>query len=250
MDKPQKVAFWKYLWAIWLAIHFLLFFIFTFPLFYLLLARKAWYPLAHQLRRIWGAYIMAMMGIYWKVEFEEKLDPKKTYVFAPNHSSYIDIPALAVLLPGYFSFMAKSELSKIPLFGVFFGTIDIAVNRKSAIQAHKAFQEAGERLEHGISICLFPEGTIPKSAPALGKFKDGPFRLAIEKGVEIVPITLPDNHLRLPDKGSFYATPGKMRMFVHRPISAAGLKLEDTDSLKQEVYRIIETKLASYAHHR
>ncbi len=247
--KAPKVPFWQYIWSVWLAIHFLSVFFLILPFLYLTLSRPAWYPAAHALRKWWGAYILFMSGIRLKPEFEVPLEKGKTYVFVPNHSSYLDIPSVTVLLPGYFIFMAKAELAKLPLFGIFFRTIDIAVNRKSAIQSHKSFLKAGKRLANGVSICLFPEGTIPPNSPELGKFKDGPFRLAIESGVEIVPITLPDNHKRLPDKGSFYGTPGKMRMYVHRPIPAAGLKLEDTASLKQEVYRIIESKLAEYAHH-
>lgn len=189
-----------------------------------------------------------MSGMRWKVEFEVPIDPGKVYMLAPNHSSYLDIPAVTVMMPGYFIFMAKAELAKVPLFRVFFGTIDIAVNRKKAFEAHRSFKEAGDRVRDGVSVCLFPEGTIPVGAPALGRFKDGPFRLAIEEGIDIIPITLPDNHLRLPDQGKFVATPGKMRMFVHRPISTAGLTGSDTDSLKQEVFSIIEAKLASYAH--
>lgn len=246
--KAPKAPFWQYLWAGWLAIHFIVGFLLVIPFLYITLSRPAWYPAAHRLRKWWGAYILFMVGVRWKVEFEVPLEPGKTYIFAPNHSSYLDIPSVTVMLPGYFSFMAKAELAKIPLFNVFFGTIDIGVNRKNAFQAHKSFIEAGNRLANGTSICLFPEGTIPACSPELARFKDGPFRLAIENGIEIVPITLPDNHLRLPDQGSFYGTPGKMRMYVHRPIPAAGLKLEDTAALKQEVYRIIESKLAFYAH--
>jgi len=246
--KAPKAPFWQYVWSVWLAINFIVFFLPSLPLLYLFLARKAWYPAAHTYRKVWGSYILFMSGIRWKVEFEVPLDKDKTYVFAPNHSSYLDIPSVTVMIPGYFIFMAKAELAKIPLFGIFFKNLDIPVNRKSAVQAHKSFLEAGKRLGEGTSICLFPEGTIPPGSPVLGRFKDGPFRLAIESQVEIVPITLPDNHFRLPDKGSFYGSPGKMRMYVHRPISTAGLKLEDTEGLKQEVYRIIESKLATYAH--
>ena len=248
MEKAQKAEpFWKYLWAVWLGIHFLLFFLLSYPVFRILLSREKRYDAAHKLRVIWGKYILFMTGIRWKVEFESPLDPEQTYLFAPNHSSYLDIPSVAVMIPGHLAYMAKSELARIPLFGVFFRTIDIGVNRKSAIQSHKAFLEAGRRLQEGTSLVLFPEGTIPKEAPKLGKFKDGPFRLAIENGVPLVPVTLPDNHKRLPDQGKFVGSPGKMRMFVHRPISTAGLKPEDADALKQQVFFIIESKLSEYA---
>ncbi|MBI1221440.1 MAG: 1-acyl-sn-glycerol-3-phosphate acyltransferase [Bacteroidetes bacterium] len=238
-----------FIWALWLALHFLLFFLLAYPLFYFLLSNKKRYPAAHQLRKAWGNYILFMACIRTKVTYEEPLDKKKTYVYAPNHSSYLDIPSIAVMLPGYLVYLAKAELAKVPLFKIFFTTIDIAVDRKSALKAHKAFVEAGERLKEGANLIVFPEGTIPADAPRLGKFKDGPFRLAVENQIELVPVTLPDNWKRMPDKGGFYVYPGIMRMHVHRPISVLGLNTEDIPKLKQEVCCIIESKLAEYANH-
>src|SRR5690606_35170599 len=135
-----------------------------------------------------------------------------------NHSSYVDIPAITVMMPLYFNFMAKDELRKVPIFGIFFSTIDISVQRKNAVAAHNAFKKAGERLKRGTSMCLFPEGTITASAPKLEPFKDRAYRLAIEHQVPILPNTPPDNGKRLPD-GKLFCTPSKIRMFVHRPIS-------------------------------
>ncbi len=247
MGKSAGYPAYRKLWAIWFLIHFLLFFLPLYPLFYLLLSREAWYPKAHALRKAWGRYILFMAGMRPQVEWEEQIDLDQVYVLAPNHSSYIDIPAITVMLPHYFIFMAKDELRKIPLFGRFFKTIDIAVDRKKIKASHRAFLEAGARIANGTSVCVFPEGTIPQSAPELGRFKDGAFKLAIEKQVPLLPITLPDNHYRLPDDGSLTAKAGKMRMYVHRPIPTAGLKVEDLPELKQQVFRIIEAKLEEYA---
>jgi 1-acyl-sn-glycerol-3-phosphate acyltransferase len=176
------------------------------------------------------------------VRREHRLSRKKKYVFVPNHSSYLDIVTCACLLPGTISFMAKQELRNVPLFGIFFRTIDIPVNRKSNAASHRAFLEAGKRLAKGMNILIFPEGTIPAHTPELGRFKIGAFRLAIEQGAEIVPVSIPDNYRRLPD-GKFTAFPGKMRMTIHRPLPSAHLNPADAEALKDEVYRIIEEAL-------
>ena len=182
-------------------------------------------------------------GLRGKIEYEELLDPKGTYIFVANHTSYLDILSLNVMLPQFFNFMAKQELGKIPLFGIFFRTIDIAVNRKSVKASHTAFLKAAEQLKMGEGITIFPEGTINDRAPILSKFKPGAFRLAVDTGLEIVPITILDNWKRLPDQGRFEGTPGKMRMYVHRAIKTAHLKPEDAEELKQNVFAIIEYKL-------
>lgn len=139
--------------------------------------------------------------------------------------------------------MAKYELGKIPLFGRFFRTLDIAVNRKNRKQAVEAFYEADTRLKNGTSILIFPEGGITKDSPTLTRFKPGAFKLAIQNQVPIIPITLLDNHKRLPDGNILGGSPGKMRMIVHRPIEVTNLKPEDENELKQKVYSIIEKAL-------
>lgn len=111
--------------------------------------------------------------------------------------------------------------------------------------AHKAFMDAGDRFDTGIDMIIFPEGRIPDDAPKLHSMKNGAFKLAIEKGALLVPVTLPDNHKRL-DIFRWVCSPGRMRMYIHRPIDTAGLNLEDADALKDQVSRIIEEKLLEF----
>jgi len=219
-----------------------LFFLPTYPLLLLLVIHPRLYPLAHLYRRAWAWFLIIFCFLRPKVVFERKLKKGHKYIFVPNHSSYLDIASTTAVLPGTFSFMAKKELRDIPLFGIFFRTIDIPVNRQSTTASHKAFIEAGRLLASGRNLLIFPEGTIPSHTPQLGRFKIGAFRLAIEQGAELVPMTIVDNHRRLPD-GSFAATPGKMRITVHRPIPTAGMNAEDAEELKDRVYRIIEKEL-------
>ena len=79
--------------------------------------------------------------------------------------------------------MGKAELRKVPLFRKFFDRMNIPVNRKSVLDSHRAFMRAGSDIDKGISVALFPEGTIHHNGPVIGRFKNGPFRLAIEKQI-------------------------------------------------------------------
>lgn len=95
----------------------------------------------------------------------------------------------------------------------------------------------------GANLIIYPEGRIPHDAPKLKfPFKAGAFRIAIEKQVPIVPITLPDNLARF-DLDNFSGSPGKMRMFVHAPIETKGLSIEDIPALQQRVYDVISSQL-------
>lgn len=95
------------------------------------------------------------------------------------------------VIPEYFLFMGKYELLRWPLFNMFFKDMNIAVNRGSHVEAAKAFRRAANALDRGTSLALFPEGTIPVFTPRLKPFKDGAFKLAIEKQVPIVPGYVP-----------------------------------------------------------
>jgi 1-acyl-sn-glycerol-3-phosphate acyltransferase len=235
----------KHTWTIYFLIVFVLSFTLLYPAFVVLLSKKKHYNSAQRLRRIWGIFLMFMTGIRPEVTYEEQLDENKTYVFTPNHFSYMDIVTIGTLLPHLFGFMAKKELANIPLFRVFFRSIDMPVDRKSKDGAKRAYYLANKKLREGMSLVNFPEGGIGSTSPIMQKFKLGAFKLAMEHNLEIVPITLADNWKRLPIDGNFIpkGTPGKMRMHVHRPIPTENLKGGDELKLADEVYAIIEQKI-------
>jgi 1-acyl-sn-glycerol-3-phosphate acyltransferase len=228
-------------WALWFLLFFILFFILFYIPFLILLSNPKWYPYAHNLRKVWAYCITYPSGLWPTVSFEAEFDTNKTYIFCSNHFSYLDIIITNMLLPGYFNFIAKDELRKIPLFGIFFRTIDISVDRSSIRHSHNALQEANRRIKEGTSILIFPEGGIKKDVPLLAPFKSGAFKLAIENQIPIIPITILDNWKRMPGGGIDNGlTPGRMRMVVHREVNTVGLNVDQKDELKEKVFSIID----------
>jgi 1-acyl-sn-glycerol-3-phosphate acyltransferase len=156
----------------------------------------------------------------------------------------MDIPTLCFALPGYFKFIGKASLAKVPLFGYTFKHLHIPVNRSNTKSKFESIQKSLEAIEMGRSVAYFPEGTIPKvKQPAMIQFKDGAFRVAIEKQVPIVPITIPYNWLILPDDGKFTPHRHLMKAIIHEPIDTKGMTLEDLESLKKKTYDIIHQEL-------
>ncbi len=143
--------------------------------------------------------------------------------------------------------MGKEELLTNYVTGYFFRTIDITVNRESKMSSFRAFKTAAERIKNGVSVVIFPEATIPEAyPPELHPFKNGPFRLAIEMKVPILPITSLDTWKVLWDDGKELGSrPGICDIFVHKPIETAHLTLDDADALRDEVFNIIDKKLRS-----
>lgn len=240
----------KFVLAIYFGLMTAIGFIVLYPGFAITLSNPKWYRYGHFLRKVWGHWLFFCGAIFVKQIEEKRFKHKgKAYVIAPNHTSKLDIVTLTVKLKINFNFMAKIELAHVPVFGIFFRTIDIAVDRKNPRHAAKAYQRAVNQLKkEKRSIVIFPEGTIPGHTPKLGRFKDGAFKLAIETQIPILPVTIINNWKILPDNGKFRFRPGRVIQYVHQPISTEGLTLEDLPALKQQVHDIIANKLAEYGH--
>ena len=143
--------------------------------------------------------------------------------------------------------MGKEELVDGLVTGLFFKTVDIPVNRESKMSSYRAFKKAGEKLTHGKSVIIFPEGKISDDyPPRLHEFKNGPFKLAIELKVPIIPVSSPNTWKMLWDDGTKYGTrPGICHFYVHKPIDTINLTADDADALRDKVYGIINNKLVA-----
>ncbi|GAA4315321.1 lysophospholipid acyltransferase family protein [Nibribacter koreensis] len=240
----------KKAYSVWCTTWFVLPFITSYPLFRLFVSKPQWYRHGHTLNRIWSKIQLRMYLMPVKVRGQEFLDPDQKYVFAPNHSSFIDIPMVLAAIPGFINFVGKKSLTKVPLWGLIYDRLYISVDRKSAVSSAKAYISSKKSLEEGRSVVIFPEGTISEEAGReLLPFKDGPFKLAIEKQVPLVPISMPYNHLFLPDvKGKLVIKYHRLEMTIHRPIPTEGLTLQDVEFLKQQTFSIIQEELHAKNH--
>lgn len=153
---------------------------------------------------------------------------------------------LCLVAKGRFHFMGKDELLSTPILKLFFKTIDIPVNRDSKMSAFRAFKRAGDNLGQGMSLVIFPEGKIDEDhyPPILQPFKNGPFRLAIEKRIPIVAISIADAWKKMWDDGAKHGTrPGICDIYIYKPISTEDLALTDADDLKDRVFDLIHRKI-------
>lgn len=120
----------------------------------------------------------------------------------------------------------------------------IAVNRSSKISRFRSYQACLDAVGSGRSLAIYPEGTIPKDgAPLMIPFKDGPFRIAIEKKVPVVPVTFPDNWIIYPDDRKKQARFRWPRMIFHEPIETKDMDISQADELKDMVYAIIDKEI-------
>lgn len=235
------------LWKLLFLLNFILGLLVLFPFFYILLLKEQWFPLAFRLKRCWAYWITLVPGIVVSVKREGRVI-NSPVVYCANHVSYLDIVVSYIAIPNYFVFMAKQELKKAPLFNIFFNKMNILVDRKSRVGSHKAFIQAGEKIDKGQSMFLFPEGTISKDPLKVKAFKNGTFKLAIDKQVPIVPITFLNNWKLLQNGGFFKANgrPGVSKVIIHAPIETKGMTEADLVPLREKVYNSIQKDITAY----
>lgn len=235
--------------SIWFITLLVTFKILLFPLYYFLLSKRSRRndDRAHSLNNLWARLIVFSSGIRIEVQGLENLQPGQTYVFLPNHNSYLDIPVCNMILPGSFRFIGKKELAKVPLFGWMFERLHITINRSSHMDSYRSMIRAGKKLDEGISILIFPEGTIAHGKKVLSKFKDGAFKLACDKKIPLVPVSLIHTDRVIPDDSSFRIYPGKVKIIIHPPVPVfQDNKLTELPELRDQVYHTLYQSLAPY----
>lgn len=218
-----------------------------FSLFYPLLAYWARNPLRHfkriaQCRKHIGLLSSSLVGFFYRFEFEEPIDWTKPYIICPNHTSHLDITAMVLMCPPNFSFIGKIELMDNPVTGLFFKTIDIPVDRQSRVSSFRAFKRAQEHLNNGRSVVIFPEGIIgDEYPPRLYDFKNGPFKMAIDMNLPIIPVVIHNAWQLYWDEAKQYGSrPGVTRISVLKPMTTDGLGIDDVDALRDKVHTLMK----------
>lgn len=240
------MKFLKHLYYYYFSFIFAASFLALYPFSFHLLNDVALYRKAHRMRQIWARIFLFFAGARVEIFRRSPIDFSRTYIIVSNHASLIDIPVMLKIVPQYVGFLAKAELTRIPLLGKFFTTIDIEVDRESGEQSATAYRKAIRALRDNQSLVIFPEGGIYPDPLRIKPFKEGAFRLAVRNKVPILPISFPDNFKILPD-GTKTAKPGKIRVILHDPVETGNLDEEDIPFICNKIYQIIQDDITEYA---
>ena len=175
---------------------------------------------AHRCARAWARLILRTTGVRVTVTGLEHLQPGRSYVFAANHQSIYDIPILFASIPFQLRIVAKDSLGRIPFMGWHLhraGHLLVDRRHPGADIVHKMRRLVGE----SSSLIVFPEGTRSGDG-GLGRFKKGPFLVAIDAGLPVVPISLAGSR-HVMKKGRLMVCPGHVRLTVHEPLPTTGV---------------------------
>ncbi len=235
------------IWKTWFFIVFAGMFIVLYPLFFITIKTKN-FDTAFKLKRVWSYCIAFGTGIIPHLIYKapSKKLPRPCVIIG-NHTSYLDIVLSTFYIDHLAIYLAKAELMKAPLFKIFFEGMDIPVDRKSRANAHKSILKSAEAIDKGQSMVIYPEGTISENG-LLKPFKNGAFKLAIDKQVPIVPIVHLNNWVLLQNGGYFKSNgrPGISKIVILEPIETKGLTEENLVALRDRVHTLINDTLNEY----
>jgi putative phosphoserine phosphatase/1-acylglycerol-3-phosphate O-acyltransferase len=188
---------------------------------------------------------LKVAGVDLKVVGEENLWARRPAVFLFNHQSQIDVFVLGSLLRENFTGVAKKSLEKDPLFGPVGWLANVAfIDRSNNAEARKALEPVVEALQSGRSIAIAPEGTRSPT-PRLLPFKKGPFHIAMQAEVPLVPIVM-RNCGEIMASHSFVVHPGVLDVAVLPPVETKGWTKANLDQHIAEVRQMYLDTLSNW----
>ena len=178
--------------------------------------------------------LLALSGINLRVTGEEHIEGALPAILIFNHTSLLDPLVVIKLVRSNITGAGKKELGSQPGVGQLMKWANIALlDRGNTQQAVAALQPVVERLHEGYSIIIAPEGTRMPT-PTLGRFKKGPFHMAMQGGVPLLPFVIRNagEHLWRGDK---LIRPGTIDVHVLEPVSVADWTPETMTERIEEV---------------
>ena len=181
-----------------------------------------------------------LTGVRVQVVGLDKLDPARTYIFMSNHASNLDPPITIPLIPRRTSVMVKKELFSYPILGraMRMGSL-VPVDRGNRDAGIESVRVSKQVVEQGLNMTIYVEGHRSFDGKLL-PFKKGPFYLAMECGIPVVPVTIAGTHYAMP-KGRFSIKSGVVTVIFHPPIEPKDFG--SRECLMEKVHAVIESGL-------
>jgi len=193
--------------------------------------------------RAWARRVLWAAGARVLVQRDAQLDPERSYVFVSNHTSNLDVPAILSVIDHPMRFIAKQELSRIPVFGWAARRMGhVFIDRKDRTGATKAIRGRIERGLRGASLFFFAEGTRSTQDEIL-PFKKGAAVAALETQLDCVPLAVAGARSVLKPKGVSLFRPGPVAVVFGKPIPSSGRPVESRDALVAEQRAGVEEAL-------
>lgn len=190
-----------------------------------------------RISKVWMMVFLNLIGCPLRVKGASNFKKGQTYIVTCNHNSMMDVPLSTPFIPGPNKTIAKIELARIPLFGLIYRRGSVLVDRKSDESRRKSMDQMKDVLEHGMHMCIYPEGTRNKTGQPLKSFYEGAFKLASDTGKPIIPAIIFHTSKVLPVSKKFFLWPHPLAIHFLEPVAVQ--QWENVPQLKEKVFKIM-----------
>lgn len=200
--------------------------------------------LTHWIARRWARTLLRIGRVTVRVHGLDAIPYGRPCVLVSNHASAADIPILLSHLPFQFRMIAKASLFHIPILGWYMRLAGyVSIDRDSPTRAMRSLERAARRIQSGLPVLVFPEGTRSRTGE-LQPFTKGAFLLAIQAGVPVVPVAIAGSRQVLA-RGSLRVHGGVVDLTIATPIQTQGYTPKDRGRLAEVAHETIARCLNS-----
>ena len=189
--------------------------------------------------------ILFFSGTKITVKGQENIPKDRAVLYIGNHRSYFDILVTYTTVPGSCGFVAKKELSRIPLLKNWMELIHcLFLDRSDIKQGLQMILSGCEEIKSGTSICIFPEGTRNRNQDELDMlpFHEGSFKIATKTKCPVIPIAI-SNSADIFEAHFPKIKPAKVVVEYGKPIYPDELSKEDKKHIGEYTQNIIHEML-------
>jgi 1-acyl-sn-glycerol-3-phosphate acyltransferase len=196
--------------------------------------------------RLFNRNVVRLAGARLTVKFAPSFDPKRTCFFAVNHVNLFDPFVLYSVIPQYVRGLELESHFRIPLYGMLmrrFGNVPVP-DVRSPSELKRMLLQTKKALDSGTSLIIFPEGKRTLTG-RIGKFEDGGFRMALQFGCPIVPVSVVGS-FEFNRKDRWWLHPSQIVVLIHDTIETKGLRKVDVPALRDRVRAIMVAPVDAY----
>jgi 1-acyl-sn-glycerol-3-phosphate acyltransferase len=175
-------------------------------------------------------------GIRVTVSGRENYQAGRQYLLMMNHVNILDGFVFYRSFPDKARGIEEENHFDWPIYGWVIRRMgNIPVSRRSGARALESLRRATELIsqKRDYSFMILPEGTRTTNGK-LGSFKKGGFLLALETGLDILPLVQKGAY-SINHRHSLLIRPGRVDYFIEKPISIAGYSRQNLPELMEKV---------------
>jgi len=197
----------------------------------------------YRMGQLWGKGLVSISGCTLEVEGRENIPHEGRVCFVSNHGSIFDVVLVLAYIGRPFGFIAKKELSYVPLLNIWILILGgLFIDRKNIRKALKTINLGIEKIQKGGRMLIFPEGTRSKGQGLL-PFKSGAMKLATNSLAPIVPIAISGSYEVF--EKNYRVHSGLVRVVFCPPVITADMSPDDRrHKLADQVRDIIKDNLS------